>query len=66
MTSRQVSVLVWSVLGVALISCEVAAVLTRGAIPRFGTVVRRVIANPVARVVVLLGWMWQGWHQFVR
>jgi hypothetical protein len=65
-TTRQLSLLVWSALGVALVACEVAAVLTRGAIPRFGTVVRRVVANPVGRVLLLLVWMWQGWHQFVR
>ena len=66
MTTRQVSLLVWSVVGVGLVACEFAAVWTRGAVPRFDTVMRRVLANPVARVVLLLGWMWQGWHQFVR
>jgi hypothetical protein len=66
MTTRQVSLLVWTVLGVALAACEVAAIQTRGAIPRLATVVRRVIANPVGRAVLLLGWMWQGWHQFVH
>jgi hypothetical protein len=66
MTTRQVSLLVWSVVGVGLVACEVAAVLTRGAVPRLATVVRRVVANPLARIVLLLGWMWQGWHQFVR
>lgn len=66
MTTRQISLLVWSLVGITLVACEVAAILTRGAVPRFGTVVRRVVANPAARTVLLLGWMWQGWHQFVR
>jgi hypothetical protein len=66
MTTRQVSLLVWSVLGVALIACEVAAVQTRGAVPRLATVVRRVVTNSIGRTLLLLGWMWQGWHQFVH
>lgn len=66
MTTRQISLVVWSVLGVALVACEVTAVLTRGAVPRFGTVIRRLVANPVVRVLLVLGWMWQAWHQFVR
>jgi hypothetical protein len=66
MTTRQVSLLVWCVVGGALVACEVAAITTRGAIPRLGTVVRRVVANPVGRTVLLLGWTWQAWHQFVR
>jgi hypothetical protein len=66
MTTRQLSLLVWYVVGAMLVACEVAAVRTRGAFPRFATVVRRVNAHPVGRTVLLLVWMWQGWHQFVR
>ena len=31
-----------------------------------GDVVNRAVARPAGRVVVLLSWLWLGWHLFVR
>ena len=49
---------------VAAVALEVAA---RGARPpRFGEVLAAALRIRPVRVVVLAGWLWLGWHVFVR
>jgi hypothetical protein len=49
-----------AVVGVALRSHRSATLAT------CGEAVRRLVARPAPRVIVLLIWMWLGWHSFAR
>ena len=64
--TRDVSLLIWVVLAIALVGCQLVATLSHGS--RLGVVglVRIVSASFVVRVLLALGWMWLGWHAFAR
>lgn len=66
MTERQLTFVVWGALALAAVGCEAAVLLARGRLPRLDTLVGRVLARPTGRVVLVLGWMWLGWHAFAR
>jgi hypothetical protein len=66
MTWRAVTFVVWAVLALALVACEVAAKLAPARWPSAGSVVRRLQGRVAGRVVVLLVWMWLGFHAFAR
>ena len=63
--SRTVTLAGYVVLALALVVCEVAALLTRR-IPTLGQAVSGVVRRPVGRWLLLGGWLWIGWHLFVR
>lgn len=63
-------VTIWVALAVAVAVVQVAA-LTARRLPTFGAAAGfamtwRVGPVPVGRIVVLGGWVWLGWHTFVR
>jgi len=67
MSWRSATFVVWAVLGLATLGVLGLALLGRGRrIARPGSLLRPVSAHPVLRVVVVLGWMWLGWHFFAR
>jgi len=66
MIGRHATLVVWAVLGAVLAACQIAAVLSRGRRPGLGTLLRRVTAGATGRIVVVLAWMWLGWHTFAR
>ncbi len=66
MSARTASIAVWIALVTALGLLQAAAVASRGRIPTLDALVRRVAANAWSRTVLLLGWMWVGWHLFAR
>ncbi|HXX89747.1 MAG TPA: DUF6186 family protein [Acidimicrobiales bacterium] len=66
MTWRALTFLVWGALLVAILACETAAWASRGRLPRLGDVLARVMAPRGGRIVVILAWMWLGWHAFAR
>jgi hypothetical protein len=66
MTSHQWTLLVWGLLGLAVLAGLAAAVLTRGRFPGPGALVRRITATRTGRAVLVLGWAWLGWHLFAR
>jgi hypothetical protein len=64
MIHRSTTLLVWAVLGAAVIVGQVVARFSD--FPGLGTVVKRVTASRLGRGVLVLAWMWLGWHAFAR
>ena len=56
--------------GYALLALAAAAYQMAGLILRrtatLGQVLRRVTRIPAGRLILLAGWLWAGWHTFVR
>ena len=66
MTWRSVTFVVWTVLGLATLVVVALAMAGRGRIARPSALLLPVSTHPVVRVLVVLGWMWVGWHFFAR
>ena len=66
MTWRAVTLLVWGCLAAVLVGCAVAASVSKGRLPPAGTLLRLVTGGTVRRWLVILAWMWLGWHAFAR
>jgi hypothetical protein len=56
----------WGVIAAALGAVVVVAWLSRGRFPGGVALLRAGMRNRLARVLVLAGWVWLGWHFFVR
>jgi Family of unknown function (DUF6186) len=56
----------WIVLGLASITAEIAGLLSGGRFPTLGDVLSFLMRSRVGRWFVLIGWLWLGWHVFVR
>jgi hypothetical protein len=63
--SRTVTLWGYAVLLVAAVAYQAAGLLRRRTVT-FGRAVRRLKAMPAARPLLLAGWLWLGWHTFVR
>jgi len=63
---RQATFLLWSVLVVSAVVLAVAARHGPRRPARPGSLWSAAVRNPLARALVLLGWMWLGWHFFAR
>jgi Family of unknown function (DUF6186) len=66
MSSRDVSFLVWSLLGVLVSAWLLTTWLSGGRLPTLGAVVTRAQGSRIGRVLLAVGWMWLGWHAFAR
>lgn len=66
MIGRSTTLLVWAVLAAVVVAGQVVARLSDGAFSGLGTVVKRVTVSRVGRSVLVLAWMWVGWHAFAR
>jgi Family of unknown function (DUF6186) len=66
MTTRQATFLVWATLGALVLVVLLASTLSDDRFPTLGSVVRRATSSRVGQVVLLVGWMWLGWHAFAR
>jgi hypothetical protein len=63
--TRAVTLAGYAVLAGAIVGVQVAAL--RGAdVATVGTVVRALTRRWPARSLLLAGWLWLGWHLFVR
>jgi Family of unknown function (DUF6186) len=56
----------WVVLGLAMLVTEVVGLLSGGRFPTLGDVLSFLMRSRVGRWFVLIGWVWLGWHLFVR
>src|SRR5579872_4470566 len=63
---RESTFLVWSGLAVVLVACSMSAAKSKGLLPSVGALFRTLTGRPLGRALVLLGWMWLGWHAFAR
>ena len=66
MTADQWTLAVWAVLGLVVAAGIGWSVLSGGRVPGPGTLVAWITARPVGRIVLVVGWMWLGWHLFAR
>ena len=66
MIGRHVTLLVWGVLGLLVVACQVTAAISEGRFPGLGSLVVRTTSTRVGRYVLVLAWMWLGWHAFAR
>jgi hypothetical protein len=56
----------WIALGLATLTAEVVGLLSNGRLPTLGDVLSFLMRSRVGRWFVLIGWVWLGWHLFVR
>ena len=63
--SRAATVWGYAVLALAVVAYQVAG-LVLGRTATLGQALRRVTRVPAGRFVLLAGWLWAGWHTFVR
>ena len=63
--SRAATLWGYAVLALAVVAYQVAGLLL-GRTATLGQALRRVIQVPAGRVLLLAGWLWAGWHTFVR
>lgn len=63
--SRAATLWGYAVLALAAVAYQVAG-LVLGRTATLGQALRRVIRVPAGRVLLLAGWLWAGWHIFVR
>lgn len=57
---------VWGVLGAATLALWAWSHAPGAPLARPSAVVQRLATGPVLRVLLVLGWMWVGWHLFAR
>jgi hypothetical protein len=56
----------WIVLGLAMLVAEAVGLLSGRRFPTLGDVLSFLMRSRVGRWFVLIGWVWLGWHLFVR
>jgi hypothetical protein len=57
---------VWAALALMVVLAEALAHAGRHRVRGVGSLVAPLLARAPSRVVLLLGWMWLGWHFFAR
>jgi Family of unknown function (DUF6186) len=65
MTSREVTLAGWAAIAAAVLVAELVG-LRSPRFPTMGDVLEFLMRSPAGRWTVLLGWVWLGWHLFVR
>jgi hypothetical protein len=63
--SRTVTVIGYCVIAAALLGCQMASLVSRR-IASIGQVVSQIASRRAGRWLLLSGWLWVGWHLFVR
>ncbi len=66
MTWRVATLAVWGLLLAILLGCQVAAATSKGRLPGADALFRVLTGGVVVRALVILAWMWLGWHAFAR
>ncbi|MFZ0664477.1 MAG: DUF6186 family protein [Acidimicrobiales bacterium] len=64
--TREGSFIVWAALGFAVVCCVVVSAVRPRWIATFNSSVRGLVSTTWVRVIVVVGWMWLGWHLFAR
>ena len=63
--SRAATLWGYALLAIAVVAYQLAGVML-GRTATVGQALRRVTRVPAGRAVLLAGWLWAGWHTFVR
>ena len=63
--SRTVTLWGYAVLAVTAVAYQAAGLILRRTVT-FGQALRRLNRVPAARLILVAGWVWFGWHTFVR
>ena len=66
MSTRDWTLAVWGLVGLGVVICLLVTTVSKGRIPTLGATMRRITSSRVGRVVLVIGWMWLGWHAFAR
>jgi hypothetical protein len=66
MSARDWTMAVWGLVGFGVVICLLVTALSKERIPTLGATVGRITASRAGRVVLVIGWMWLGWHAFAR
>ena len=64
MSTRDAVLAVWS--GTAVLVAAGAVACSSCRLPGYGALARAATDGPVRRTVLVLAWMWLGWHTFAR
>jgi hypothetical protein len=62
---RDVGYAIWAVVLLGMVAAEVIAIRARR-FARLGDVLAALTRTMWSRVLMLVGWMWLGWHFFAR
>jgi hypothetical protein len=63
--SRTTTLIGYSVIAGALVACQLASLVSHR-IPSIGQVASLIASRRAGRWFLLAGWLWVGWHLFVR
>ena len=63
--SRTITLAGYAVLALAFLACQLWALVT-GRMATLGQAASWVVRRPAGRWLLLAGWLWIGWHLFVR
>ncbi len=66
MTWRDATLAVWATFALVVVGCQVVALVSKGRYPTVDTLFRWLTAGRARRALVLVAWMWLGWHAFAR
>ncbi|HTX00280.1 MAG TPA: DUF6186 family protein [Acidimicrobiales bacterium] len=64
--TRTIALALWGVLAGLVVLCELLSLATRRRLAGFLAAASFLSTAPASRLVLLLGWMWLGWHLFAR
>lgn len=66
MTSRAIVIVGWAVLAAALVGCGLLPYLARRRVATLFELARRLTRRRLGFAAAFVGWLWIGWHFFVR
>jgi hypothetical protein len=64
MSSHDLTVAGFALLGVALVGLELAGHVRAWRVPTAGELIRAAAGRPATLVLLVLAWWWVGWHFF--
>jgi Family of unknown function (DUF6186) len=64
--SAALSYAVWAVLGLVAVGLWARSHAAGSSLARPAVVLERLATGPFLRVLLVLSWMWAGWHLFAR
>ncbi|HXW35165.1 MAG TPA: DUF6186 family protein [Acidimicrobiales bacterium] len=64
--TRTAFLVAWAIAALLLVGLEIRSLTTRGRYPGFGQLLRAATRRNIGMVVILVAWMWLGWHTFAR